>query len=59
MQKVKRVAPDNNACRLLQQHPKYTWALALLSEKVPDCIKDKVRRSNEWTLSVPTVSSSS
>ena len=44
MQKVKRVTPDNNACQLLKQHPKYTWALALLEEKAPDCIKNKVRQ---------------
>ena len=56
MQKVKRVTPDNNASQLLEQHPKYTWALALLTNKVPECIKDKVRHSNYHGRELPQVS---
>ncbi|KAK7101829.1 hypothetical protein V1264_020153 [Littorina saxatilis] len=48
MQKLKRVDPHNNACELLKQHPKYTWALALLQEKAPHCIRDK--EPNPWSL---------
>nr|KAG5711393.1 hypothetical protein BaRGS_025820 [Batillaria attramentaria] len=35
-------------CQLLQQHPKYSWAVALLKERTPHCFLDQ--EPNPWCL---------
>ncbi|XP_076469328.1 F-box DNA helicase 1-like isoform X1 [Babylonia areolata] len=48
MQKFRVVTPDNNVCAVMQSHPKYSWALALLKEKASHCIKNG--EPNPWSL---------
>ncbi|KAK7503582.1 hypothetical protein BaRGS_00005121 [Batillaria attramentaria] len=48
MQSFKRVTKENNMCQLLQQHPKYSWAVALLKERTPHCFLDQ--EPNPWCL---------
>lgn len=48
MQSFKRVSKENNVCELLQQHPKYTWAVALLKERAPQCFIEQ--EPNPWSV---------